>query len=310
MAARSSILNHNARLLLTAGALCFMLSAAPATAAFSQQQDNSQLVSRLNQLENQVQTMSRAMYRGGPMPAASPSYSSDIAPGSAAACEDRMAAIEQRQREITGKLEQMQYDLQQMNDRMNRAAMDGATPATRGPSTAYNSGSTGATYVAPVSGGGSDRAVYNSNGYKSQVLGSMSSSGGSAAGSADSLYEEAFTDIRNAKYDSAAGKFRTFMGSYPTHSLASNAQYWLAETYYVRGDYRQSAKLFAQGYQDYPQGSKAPDSLLKLGLSLSRLGKKDDACLSFKQLKKDFPGEQTAVMRAAQQEMKQIGCAG
>jgi len=306
MAAGSSTLNHNARLLLTAGALCFMLSAAPATAAFSQQQDNSQLVSRLNQLENQVQTMSRAMYRGGPMPAASPSYSSDVSPGSAAAYEDRMAAIEQQQREITGKLEQMQYDLQQMTDRLNRAAMDGAVPATRGPATVSSGG---ATYIAPVSGGG-DNTVYSSNGYKGQVLGTMSSSGGSASGSADSLYEDAFTDIRNAKYDSAAGKFRSFMGSYPTHSLASNAQYWLAETYYVRGDYRQSAKLFAQGYQDYPQGSKAPDSLLKLGLSLSRLGKKDDACLSFKQLKKDFPGEQTAVMRAAQQEMKQIGCAG
>ena len=290
-----------------------MLSAAPATAAFSQQQDNSQLISRLNQLENQVQTMSRAMYRGGPMPAASPSYSSDVSPGSAAAYEDRMAAIEQQQRDITGKLEQMQYDLQQMTDRLNRAAMDGAVPATRGPSSAYNNGSGGggATYIAPVSNGPVDSSpVYNSNGYKAQVLGTMSSSGGAAGGSADSLYEEAFTDIRNAKYDSAAGKFRSFMSSYPNHSLASNAQYWLAETYYVRADYRQSAKLFAQGYQDYPQGSKAPDSLLKLGLSLSRLGKKEDACLSFKQLRKDFPGEQTAVMRAAQQEMKQIGCAG
>lgn len=309
MAAGSSKLNHNARLLLTAGALCFMLSA-PATAAFSQQQDNSQLVSRLNQLENQVQTMSRAMYRGGPMPAASPNYSSDISPGSAAAYEDRMAAIEQQQREITGKLEQMQYDLRQMTDRLNRAAMDGPVPANRGASTSYNSGSSAATYVAPVSNGPADGTVYNSNGYKSQVLGTMSSAGGASGGSPDSLYEDAFTDIRNARYDSAATKFRSFMSSYPTHSLASNAQYWLAETYYVRADYRQSAKLFAQGYQDYPQGSKAPDSLLKLGLSLSRLGKKDDACLSFKQLKKDFPGEQTAVMRAAQQEMKQIGCAG
>lgn len=306
MAATRFNKGFNARLLLTAGALCFMLSAAPATAAFSQNQDNSQLISRINQLENQVQTMSRAMYRGGPMPAATPSYSADVSPGSAAAYEDRMASIEQQQREITGKLEQIQNELQQMNDRLNRAAADGAMPASRGQSTA----STGASYVAPVSDGSSGGPVYNSNGYKSNVLGTMSSSGGTASGSADSLYEDAFTDIRNAKYDSAATKFRSFMGSYPNHALASNAQYWLAETYYVRGDYRQSAKLFAQGYQDYPQGSKAPDSLLKLGLSLSRLGKKDDACLSFKQLKKDFPGEQTAVMRAAQQEMKQINCPG
>ena len=103
-------------------------------------------------------------------------------------------------------------------------------------------------------------------------------------------------------------KFTDFMGKYSTHPLAANAQYWLAETYYVRGDYRQAAKMFAQGYQDYPQGPKSADCLLKLGLSLAKLGRKDDACLSLQQLQKEFPGEANPAKRRGQQEMQQLGC--
>ena len=97
------------------------------------------------------------------------------------------------------------------------------------------------------------------------------------------------------------------MGS-NSSTLAPNAQYWLSETYYVRGDYKESAKMFAQGYQDYPQSPKASDSLLKLGLSLEKLGKKEDACLSFQQLKKEFPGDNVPASRRASQEIKQLGC--
>ena len=137
-------------------------------------------------------------------------------------------------------------------------------------------------------------------------LGTLSTAPGTD--SAQALYDDAFNDIRNAKYESAETKFRKFMSEYPSNPLASNAQYWLGETFYVRGDYPQSAKMFAQGYQDYPKGPKAPDSLLKLGLSLAKMEKKDDACLSFQQLKKDFPDESVPANRRASQEMKQLGC--
>ena len=300
-------------LLFTTGALFVAFMAAPATAAFSQNQDNTQLISRLNQLDNQVQTLSRAVYKGGPMPEIQ--STGDANGGSASVYEDRISALEQQQRQLTGKVEQMSYDLQQLKERLDRQSADNYSRPPDNGSRAYPYAQQPQT---PQPQGQSD--VYNNDNYgmtgaerspppaqQSHTLGTMASRG---SGSADSLYEDAFSDISGQKYDTAAAKFQQFMSQYPTHPLASNAQYWLAETYFARGDYKQSAKLFAQGYQDYPQGTKAAASLLKLGMSLSRLGKKDDACLSFQQLKKEFPGGQTPEIRRADDEMKQLRCPG
>ena len=109
-----------------------------------------------------------------------------------------------------------------------------------------------------------------------------------AALTPESLYEKGFSLVREAKYENAEKVFREFLSNYPEHVLASNAQYWLAETYFTRGEFSQSAKLFAKGYQDFPKSPKSPDNLLKLALSLYKLDKKDDACLSLMQLKKEF----------------------
>jgi TolA-binding protein len=76
----------------------------------------------------------------------------------------------------------------------------------------------------------------------------------------------------------------------------------------VRGNYQDAARSFAQGYQTYPKSQKAADSLLKLGLSLAKMNKKDDACLSFKQLEKEFAGDNGPVMRRAQSEERTLGC--
>lgn len=300
-------------LLLTAGAL-LLLSGSPATAGFGQNgEDTSQLMSRINQLENQLQTLSRAVYRGEgkPLPmGAQPVYSNDdmTGGGNAGANEDRLSQLEARQRQMTGDIEKLGYDLQQIKSRLDRMASDQMV---------QSSGSGGASYTAPDAGSSSsDRSTpYSpaSNGTggespRGKVLGTITTD--NMPDNPGALYDDAFNDIRDAKYESAATKFSAFMKSYKTHPLAANAQYWLAETYYVRQDYKTGAKLFAQNYQDYPQGPKASASLLKLGLALSKLGKKDDACLSFQQLKKQFPGDTTPEVRRAQQEMKTLGCAG
>ncbi len=298
-------------LLLTAGAL-LLLSAAPATAGFGQNgEDTSQMMSRINQLENQLQTLSRAVYRGEskPLPmGAQPVYGNDdmTGGGNPGANEDRLSQLEARQRQMTGDIEKLGYDLQQIKTRLDRMASDNMVRGSDG---------SGASYTAPDSGSsGSGRSTpYSpaSNGVESprgKVLGTLTTN--NMPDNPGALYDDAFNDIRDAKYESAATKFSAFMKNYKTHPLAANAQYWLAETYYVRQDYKTGAKLFAQNYQDYPQGPKASASLLKLGLALSKLGKKDDACLSFQQLKKQFPGDTTPEVRRAQQEMKTLGCAG
>ena len=56
-----------------------------------------------------------------------------------------------------------------------------------------------------------------------------------------------------------------------------------------RKDYGNAATAFAQGYEKYPKGAKAADDLLKLGMSLTALNQKADACKSYGRLQHDFP---------------------
>lgn len=330
--------HHKTGLLLIGGVLFVsfvMMQSATAGYTQSTNNDTTALMNRINQLENQVQTMSRAVYRGDksgapvmsgsadnsveamPLTGAGSSYDS----GSAAAnYEVRISQIEDQQRKLTGEIEKNTNDIQQMKDRFDKMQADTeqrlqqlehsgalvhddkALPLEKSPpQPRAESRKTDAD---------ADNELGSLSGGTLGTLHSKDAADTDTTGQegADALYEEAFASVRAAKYDDAEHKFKDFMTKYPDHALAGNAQYWLSETYYVRGDYKQSAKMFAQGYQSFPKSPKAADSLLKMGLSLSKLGKNEDACLSFKQLQKQFPGDTSPAARRASQEMKSLGC--
>ncbi|MFQ5766207.1 MAG: tol-pal system protein YbgF, partial [Rhodospirillales bacterium] len=121
-------------------------------------------------------------------------------------------------------------------------------------------------------------------------------------------YDYAFGLLRQANYDQAELALQEFVDLHPKEPLASNARYWLGETYYVRAAYVQAAEVFLEGYQADPKGSKAPDSLLKLGMSLAGLDKKREACAAFKKLLKDFPTVSAGVKNTVQREKQKNGC--
>ncbi|MFT3730140.1 MAG: tol-pal system protein YbgF [Hyphomicrobium sp.] len=128
------------------------------------------------------------------------------------------------------------------------------------------------------------------------------------AGDPKQAYETAYGYLLQRDYGSAEGAFSDFLKKFPNDSLSGNAQYWLGETYFVRGQYKAAASAFLKGYQTYGQGGKAADSLLKLAMSLDRLGQKDAACSSFSELSAKFPTAPQSVKARAQSERQRIGC--
>jgi TolA-binding protein len=82
----------------------------------------------------------------------------------------------------------------------------------------------------------------------------------------------------------------------------------LGESLYVRGQYRAAAGAFLKGYQTYGKSTKAPESLLKLAMSLQRLGQRDAACSSYNELVTKFPAAPTHVRHTAQAERQRAGC--
>ncbi len=128
------------------------------------------------------------------------------------------------------------------------------------------------------------------------------------AGNPKQLYEKAYGYLMQRDYGAAQGAFEEFLNRYPKDSLAGNAQYWLGEAYFVRGEYKAAAGAFLKGYKDYAGNARAADSLLKLAMSLDRLGQKDGACSSYSELSTRFPDAPDNVKMRAKSERQRIGC--
>ncbi|MBC8013905.1 MAG: tol-pal system protein YbgF [Methyloceanibacter sp.] len=127
-------------------------------------------------------------------------------------------------------------------------------------------------------------------------------------GDAQALYQQGHGALLQKDYAGAEGAFRQLLDTYPNDPVAGDAQYWIGETYYVRGEYKNAADAFLKGYKKYKSGQKAPDTLLKLGMALAALGQKDAACSTFNELKAKYPAAPVHVADEAKGERKKAGC--
>jgi tol-pal system protein YbgF len=128
------------------------------------------------------------------------------------------------------------------------------------------------------------------------------------SGDAQSLYEQGYGSMLQHDYAAAEAAFRQLVASHPNDPLAGSAQYWIGESYYVRGQYKSAADAFLKGYKKYKGSDKAPDTLLKLGMSLAELGQKDAACSTFSELAAKYPNASEHILEEAQSERKKTGC--
>lgn len=248
--------------------------------------------------------------------------------------EVRLSQLEAQMRDLTGRIEQVQYEMRQMADQVQRSNQDidfrlsqleGGSGSggpvgpigplspiadTPPPSTTDSIGPTFerltelANPQAPA-GGNLGTLTLPGDGFPAQPGTAVAAA---PSGDAQTQYDYAYQLLQRADYPAAEAALQQFISAHPDHALASNAQYWLGETYYVRGRYNDAAIAFAQSYQRYPSGAKAVDSLLKLGMSLAALGQRADACLTFAQLRTEFPNAPAAVINRADQESDRLQC--
>jgi tol-pal system protein YbgF len=122
------------------------------------------------------------------------------------------------------------------------------------------------------------------------------------------LYDAGYNYLMASDYVSAEATFRSFLRNYPQDGLSGNAQYWLGETYFARGDYRKAAHEFLKGYKTYKTSAKAPDNLLKLGMSLQRLGQSEAACQTYTQLSDKYKSLSGHIARRLGQEQTKARC--
>lgn len=102
-------------------------------------------------------------------------------------------------------------------------------------------------------------------------------------------YFDAFNDFKSGKYDEARGKFQAFLKQFPNASLASGAQFWIGECYYVQGNIEKAILEYDKVIKNYPKGDMVPHALLKQGLSFLKLGDKTGARMTLEKLSTDYP---------------------
>ncbi len=157
-------------------------------------------------------------------------------------------------------------------------------------------------YSGPINLGNAEPAAGNTD--------NVTTAGSSKPESAKEQYDWALSLITEAKYSDAALAFHQFVNDHPNTEMTGNAYYWLAETYYVRGDFEQASVYFLEGYKKFPESSKAADNLLKLAISLGNTGKKKEACISFDKLSNEFPSASSAIKNRSKKESARLECSG
>lgn len=114
-------------------------------------------------------------------------------------------------------------------------------------------------------------------------------------------YEMAFSLLKSGNYQASRNGTMNSSKKYPEHPLAGNAMYWMGEGFYGEGNYEKATRRFAESYKKYPKGPKAADGLLKLALSLGKLGKTEQACVTIQQLR-EYPVGQAGYSEESRSE--------
>lgn len=137
-----------------------------------------------------------------------------------------------------------------------------------------------------------------------QTAASLGSGEASSAGgemqpvdpAAQALYDRGYTLYHQGKYLDAEASFQRFLQAYPLTELSDNAQFWIGESRFSRGDTRGALAAFREVLQKFPEGNKVPDALIKEGDCLGKLGDRDGARDRYNEVKRRFPDSGAAVM--------------
>ncbi len=124
--------------------------------------------------------------------------------------------------------------------------------------------------------------------------GASGASGATAVDTATALYDAGMQAFGSRRYRDAVKAFGDFGKSFPQHKLASNAHFWLGESYYQLKDYAGAALAYQQVIEKFPGSSKFQSAMLKQGMAFYAAGTKDAARLRLEELIKKYPSSPEA----------------
>jgi tol-pal system protein YbgF len=103
------------------------------------------------------------------------------------------------------------------------------------------------------------------------------------------IFNEGYTELSDANYQVSRARFKEYLSRYPKSAKASDATYWIAESYYREGQFEESILEYQKFIDTYPKDQRVPLAYLKQGMSLVEIGKEEEAKLFFQTLIDKYP---------------------
>lgn len=107
-------------------------------------------------------------------------------------------------------------------------------------------------------------------------------------------YRQAFNLLKQARYNDAVMALRGFLTRHPDSEFAANAQFWLAEAYYVNSLFGLALAEYSALTQRYPDSPKLTQAKLKAAFCRHELGQVDTALQQLEDLVREHPGTTAA----------------
>ena len=299
-----------------------------ANISFAQQDKMNELLDRLEKIQKDIQTLEKAVY------SKNPTLSSDSVVVNEALTRQlaKISELEKQIQEMTSRFEENNYKIQQLSDRLNKVSNDSQfrfqqLESNRAISEKVSAPKEVVLEKTPVVKK-NETNILNSeevnkeeenviqeksvdleniklkekekvNKPKTKVLPKVSIA---------EQYKYATNIMKSGDFEKAEIAFKEFVDTHSKHELAGSAQFWYGETFYIRQLYEDAAAAFLEGYTKYPNSPKAPENLLKLGVTLAELGEIEQGCKMIINLKKAYPKTDAAILQKSSYEKKRFNC--
>ncbi len=112
----------------------------------------------------------------------------------------------------------------------------------------------------------------------------------------ENLYKQAHDLLKTGDTKQARELFTKFSDQFPSHKLASNARYWIGETWYMEKNYEQAALEYQRVITEFPGKEKVSAAMLKQAMSFNEMSDLKSARFLLKELLEKFPKSDEAPM--------------
>ena len=302
-----------------------------ANISFAQQDKMNELLDKLDKIQKDIQTLEKAVYTKNPnLP------SDNISLNEALTRQlTKISELEKQIQQMTQRYEENSYQLQQLSDKLNKVSNDNQLRLQQLENNKFASDKVSSPKevieekkISPPKM--NDKNVLNKeevdeisddedNSLKDKSVNTESIKLKEKPNKAQAKilpkasvaerYKFAMNIMKSGDFEKAEIAFKEFVDAHTKHELAGSAQFWYGETFYIRQLYEDAAVAFLDGYQKYPNSPKAPENLLKLGVTLAELGETEQGCKMIANLKKAYPKTDASILQKSSYEKKRFNCA-